>query len=668
MQRFWRNPLVQEHAWATLFGVVVGILAALCVAVFKLAFHGLERALHHHLPEYLDITTRWYVLGVLVVGGLVMAAMHRWVLPKERYHGVTSIIRSVVYGGLFVYRTVPWKALAAVVSLGFGASVGPEDPSVQIGAGVGAWLSRRLRVSTQRSRLLVATGAAAGIATAFNAPIAGVFFAIEIVLREFATGSLGVLVLGAVAASVVSRMVFGPYPAFPIPPYALHSPWELPLYLGLGALAALVALVYVRALEWGHKVFHPIPRTWRPILAALGVGLMVTYRPELMGDSYDTVSDILYAQDLIPTFLAAFMGLKILATALSLGGGFLGGVFAPSLALGAALGALYGVWMRTLFPMLNIQPSAFALVGMAAVLAGAVRAPITAIMLLFEMTNDYHIILPLMAAVVLSVFIGEVFEPESVYTLPLAREGLRLGMQRGVDVLERLKVREIMKPAPDILRTTTPLAEAARRMDRVHAHGLPVVDDAGRLYGILSLSDIERAVDRNPENISHPAREFCTRELVVTHPNESVADALRKMVRRDIGRLPVVDPQDPTRLLGWLNRIDVLRAYELALMEHALEEQHAEHVQLEAHGTHVIEATVPPDSPLVGKKVCEIPWPESMLLASVQRGTEHFIPHGDTEIRAYDHLNLVTLPQGIQEARAFVKKYKLIPDVPLEPV
>ncbi len=656
-RKLLRNPLVMEHAWATLFATLVGLGAGGLVVLFKLALRYGATLFHEILPEQLGLS-EWYIPVVLTLAGGVVALMHARLLPKERYHGVTSIIRTVTFGGLLAYRSIPWKALASVISITAGASVGPEDPSVQIGAGVGAWLSRKMHLSTQRTRLLIGTGAAAGIATAFNAPIAGVFFAIEIVLREFATGTLGTLILGAVAASVLSRAILGAHPAFPIPPYALRSPWELPLYLGLGALAAGLALVYMYALEAGHRLLHRWPQSLRPVVVGFLLGLVAMAYPQIMGDSYETVSHILNAQDLIPTFLAVFIVLKVLATAFSLGAGFVGGVFAPSLALGAALGGLYGLWMRDLFPMLDIQPSAFALVGMAAVLAGAVRAPITAIMLLFEMTNDYHIILPLMAAVIVSIFIAEAVEPESVYTKPLAKEGLHLGMQRGVEFLETLKVRDIMRPAPDVLHPSTPLEEAAHRMEAVHAHGLPVVDTSGRLFGILSLSDIERAVAQNPENLSHPTREFCTRQVVTVYPDESVAQALRKMIRRDIGRLPVVDPEDPTRILGWLSRADILRAYELSLLQQALEQQQAEHVQLEdATGTYVLEVALPADSDLVGKKVAEIPWPETMLLASIRRGAERFIPHGDTVLCAGDHLNLVTLPEHLEEAKAFLSQH-----------
>ncbi len=658
-RRIWQNPLAMEHIWAIFFGMLVGLGAGLLVIVFKLALHWGVAFFGEVLPEWLGLGAWTFPLALAAAGGGV-ALMRRFVLPRERYHGVTNLIRAVAYGGLVPYWATPWKALAAVLSISAGASVGPEDPSVQIGASVGAWLSRRLHLSTQRTRLLIGTGAAAGIATAFNAPIAGVFFAIEIILQEFATGTLGTLVLGAVAASVLSRAVFGTHPAFPVPPYALRSAWELPLYLGLGVAAAGVALAYMQALEWGHKALHRLPEGVRPVLVGLVLGLMAVPYPYIRGDSYEFVAEILHAEHLVPAVLLTFLALKIVATALSLGGGFVGGVFAPSLALGAALGGLYGYAMRSLFPALDIQPSAFALVGMAAVLAGAVRAPITAIMLLFEMTSDYHIILPLMAAVVLSIFIAEIFEPESIYTRPLAREGLRLGLNRKIEILEGMRVRDVMRPAPDTLSVSTPLQEAVQRMEAVHAHGLPVVDARGRLYGVLSITDVERAVTRNPENVSRPVREFCTRDVVTVYPEETVAQALRKMVRRDIGRLPVVDPEDPTRLLGWLNRNDILRAYELGLMGQAWAEQQVEHVQLEdLAGTHVLEVEIPKDSPLVGKRVDEVHWPQSMLLASIRRGTELFIPHGETVLQAGDHLNLVTLPDHLEEVRDFLRRHHL---------
>ena len=658
-QRWWKHPLLLQHSWEIFFGITVGVLAGLGVILFKLALHHTTQWLQH------DLATAWTGAGIprvlylpflLGAAGGVVAWMRRHLLPPERYHGVSSIIRAIFYGGSIPYWATPWKALASVISISAGASVGPEDPSVQIGASMGAWLSRRLRLSMHRTRMLIATGAAAGIATAFNAPIAGVFFAIEIILREFATGTLGVLILGAVAASVLSRAVFGPQPAFPIPPYTFHSVLEFPLYFGLGVLATLVSFVYIRALDMGHRLFHPLPRALRPVVMGVVLGGVAAFMPALLGDSYEMVSDILHGAPLSLGFLGLFLALKILATAGSLGSGFVGGVFAPSLALGAALGGAYGMLMARLLPGLTLEPSAYALVGMAAVLAGTVRAPVTAIMLLFEMTDDYHILLPMMVSVIVCVFLSEILEPESVYTLSLVRDGFRIRTQERVDILETLRVRDVMKPPPDVLKVTMTLEEAAQRMERVRAHGLPVVDEQGNLVGVLSVSDIEYAVTRDPNNIYRPIRDFCTYDLIVAYPDETVAQALRKMVRRDIGRLPVVDPENPRRMIGWLNRADIIRAYEMALMQQVTEQYKAEQVQLETMGgTPVIEVQLDARSPWVGKRVQDIPWPKEVLLASIHRGREVLIPHGDTRLQPGDRLILITSPEAWETVQAFLE-------------
>ncbi len=639
---------------------IIGLLSAAGVLFFKQTIRWIHTLLWVDGAGLLvPHTGRWVLLLVPAVGGLVVGLIRLWWLSEERHHGVASVMEAVALaGGRLRYKETPLKVLVSAISLGSGASVGPEDPSVQIGASIGSFFGQKFHMSDQRTRVFVGAGVAAGIATAFNAPIAGVFFAVEIISGDFFISSFGMIVLSAVMAAVLTRALVGPQPAFPIPLYTYHGPMDLPFYLGLGLLAAPVALLYIQAIYWAHDFFHhlKLPKWLSPVLIGLLIGAVGLYYPQILGDSYEAVGDILNGREMVLGALVILVFLKIIFTALSLGAGFIGGVFAPSLFLGAALGGAYGLAMEHLFPSLHLVPSAFALVGMAAVLAGTVHAPVTAIMLLFEMTDDYHIVLPLMFAVTVSILVSQYFQPESVYSLGLVRDGLRLRRGRDVDVLESIKVKEVMEPRPVTIRANMPLLTVSAMFDQFHTHGLPVVDDDGRLIGIITLQDLQHALAEDPENPQRTAGEVCRKRLVVVYPEESIKDALHKMSVHEIGRLPVVDPSHPDRLLGWINRASIIRAYELALARRASLEHRGEQMRLEAiTEAPVLEMTVVEGAPVAGKTVAEVPWPEGAVLVRVQRGHQLLIPHGDTLLLPNDRLTFVAEPGAVVALRSLVE-------------
>ncbi len=585
----------------------------------------------------------WAVFLIPVLGGLLVGLMLQFLIGEERHHGVAGIMEAVALaGGRLRYRRIPAKATAAALSIGAGASVGPEDPSVQIGANLGSMLGQMLHLSDERVRALVAAGAAGGIAAAFNAPIAGVFFALEIVLGELGSSAFGIVTLAAVISAVFTQAVSGPHPAFSVPAYAFHSPWELPLYLGLGLLAGPIAAGYIRLLYRAQDVFHQwqVPRWLKPAAAGLVVGLVGIFLPQVFGVGYDTIEQTLSSQPPAVALLLALLAAKLLLTPISIGGGFPGGVFAPSLFLGATLGAAYGTVAEKLFPALLIAPPAFAMVGMAAVLAGAVHAPLTAIILLFEMTNDYRIILPVMFAVVISLLISQRLQPDSVYTLGLARKGIRLERGRDVEVLESITVEEVMRTGTQPLHEKDTLVEAADQLMQTHHHGLPVVDTAGQLVGIFTVQDLERA--QSAGNGQQTVGQACTRELLTAYPDEPIGAALRRMGGRDVGRLPVVARDNPHHLLGVLRRSDVIRAYNVAMTRRAAVRHRAHQVRLGAFtGVGVEEVVLVPQAACIGKRICEVAWPSESVIATLRRGQQVIIPHGDTTLRAGDVLVIV---------------------------
>jgi CIC family chloride channel protein len=651
----WQDRLQpSESTLLAIAAVVVGAMAGGGVWLFKRLIDVVHALSFDQLGAALSQWGGWTILLVPIVGGLVVGVLMHVFVGEERHHGVAGIMEAVALaGGRLRYKRAPAKIVASAISIGAGASVGPEDPSVQIGANLGSMFGQLTHLSDDRVRALAAAGAAAGIAAAFNAPIAGVFFALEIVLGELSGNTFGAVVVASVSSAVLTQALSGPQPAFHVPQYAFTTIQELPLYLGLGLLAGPVSVFYIRGLYKAQDLFHAwsAPRWVKPAAAGLLVGLTGIFLPQIFGVGYDTIEKILADAQFGIMLLLALLVFKLLMTSISIGGGFPGGVFAPSLYLGAVLGAAYGLIMQQVFPSLGIAPPSFAMVGMAAVLAGTVHSPITAIILLFEMTNDYRIILPLMFAVVVSLVISQKMQRDSIYTLGLARKGIRLQRGRDVEVLEAISVGEIMQTEVTTLRESDPLKVASDTLMRSRHHGLPVVDAAGKLVGMLTVQDLDRAQTSNGK-ADVTIGEACTRELLVTYPDETIGTALRRMAVRDIGRLPVVSRDDPSEMVGLLRRTDLVRAYDVALTRRAAMRHRAQQVRLGTFdGVSVEEITISPDAPCADKRVSEVRWPRDCVLATLRRGRQVFLPHGDTILRPGDVLVAVAEGEARQQVR-----------------
>ncbi|AFY35859.1 chloride channel protein [Calothrix sp. PCC 7507] len=536
----------------------------------------------------------WTLACVPTFGGLIVSLM-RW-RTQDFGPGLSSLIAASQGTELRQQLRPVTKMFAASVSLGSGASLGPEGPSVEIGANFGMLLSIVLQVSQEQQRLLLGAGAAAGLAAGFNAPIAGVFFALEVVIgaTSFATSAVSVVLLAAVVAALIAQIGLGAQPAFALPAYQVRSPLELPLYLGLGLGASLVSVAYTQSIRlakaWfagqipGFDFMGRIPKYIHPIIGGVIVGAVALYFPQILGIGYGTVQAMLQDVEFSLQLLVVLLVMKLLMTAISAGSGFVGGLFAPAMFLGASFGSAYAKVVALVAPIIGAQmaaPPAYAMVGMAAVLAGSVRAPLTAILMLFELTRDYRIVLPLMAAVGLSVWLVERIKPTFNSNTNLQQIGLSELKDDKVDILEEILVEDAMLTCPKKLPATFGVLEAAVEMTRDRCHSALVIDEAEQLIGIVSLEDINRALSswqnyqNSPSEIqsnlsSQTLMEICTTEILYAWRDEPLSEALDRMALRGLHQLPVVARDNHERILGLLEREQITLTCNLALTRKAL--------------------------------------------------------------------------------------------------
>ncbi len=560
--------------------IVVGIASGIGVCLFRFLISFTQNLYWHDLALKLNEINPWAIAIIPILGGLVVSFLRTYIHAadiKAADGGLGDLSEAVAKeGGRLPYAKIPLKTIAAAMSLGAGASLGPEGPSVELGSNIGSLLGQILKFSSERIRLLVSAGAAAGLSAGFNAPIAGVFFALEVVLggsvgaeRSNLNNTVSVIVIAAVVSGLVAQIGLGGEPAFNLPVYDVRGFWEVPLYLGLGILASFVAIAFIKTLKIFQDLFAgkisglasvgKIPMPLKLVIGGLCIGLTTIKLPEVMGIGYETVESVLQDSPFSLGFRFILLAAKLLLTAISLGSGFVGGTFAPAIFLGAILGSGYGQALTMIMPasIPIAAPPAYALVGMAAVLAGTVRAPLTAVLLLFEMTRDYRIVLPLMAAVGLCVWMVEQLQPQQSKRLTLE-----------VDILQKIKIAEVMNAHPMSFRASMPLMQAAQVLTSGYFHSALVMDSAHQLVGIITTQDIERNLNKQLNLLT--VIDVCSRDVLYTHADESLADALRRMETRDLRQLPVVDRNITSRVLGIVDRQTITTVYSSALTKQAI--------------------------------------------------------------------------------------------------
>lgn len=627
-----------------LLAVVVGVGAGLGAVVFRELIEGFHDVFFTHIGGALSALGRPRVILLPALGGLLVGPIVYFFAREAKGHGVPEVMLAVSEtGGRIRPRVAVVKSLASALCIGSGGSVGREGPIVQIGSALGSSLGQTLGLSPDNIRLLVACGAAGGISATFNAPIAGVFFALEIILRRFSVRNFSAVVLSSVVANVVSIPFLGDNPAFRVPQYRLESGWEIGLYVLLGILAAVAAVVFIAVLYRAEDLFDlvPIPEYVKPVLGGLGIGALGLWYSELFGVGYDGVTSALH-EDRATLVLLSLVGLKLLATSLTIGSGGSGGVFAPSLFMGAMLGGAFGQAAHSMFPAVTATSGAYALVGMGAVFAGAARAPMTSIIILFEMTRDYRIILPLMTAVVVSTVVAQILSRETIYTVKLIRRGVDVERQAGPYLMERQTVGEVMNRKPTTVPADMTLLSLAEYMAKSGLQGAPVVGEDGRLLGVVTMADIQRHAEAAGDELRASD--------VATHPPDHVfADQTLHRVLSLPGadeqtQWPVVDREDTSLLLGVLERKHIIRAYtRLAARREGQEHRRRMASLSRGPDTRLDAYDLDNGSPLVGTKMRDLHLPPEAVVVSIRRRGRTVIPRGDVVLRSGDQLTVLRM-------------------------
>lgn len=555
-----------------LLAAVIGVLGGLGAVGFRLMIQGVQHVAWGSGTFGVDLVRAhpwWWIALTPAVGGIIVGLAVRYFAEEAKGHGVPEVMEAVILrSGAIRPRLVAVKSLASAVCIGTGGSVGREGPIVQIGSALASGMGQLLRVSRSQLRTLAASGAAAGIAATFNAPLAGSLFGVEIVLGDFAVSEFSAIVISAVSATVVSRHFLGSRPLFDVPPHTLVSAWEVFPYAVLGVAAAGVALMLIWGIYAAEDLFDRFPTVpW--VTSAVGgllVGVLALARPEILGVGYPVPEGAVWGR-LSLTMLLVLIPAKLLATSLTLGSGGSGGIFAPSLFLGALTGGAVGTAAHFWFPGVTAPAGAYALVGMGAVVAAATHAPLTGILMIFELTSDYRMILPLMASCMIATLITTHLRRESIYTLKLVRRGVDIFRGQATNVLRELRVSDVMSRE---VHTVGEEESLGRMLDGIGADPfshLYVVRDGGHFVGVIELRRLRDALVRSDVlGDLLLAGELALEDLPTVGPNESLDVVSAVFADGDLEELPVVDPSDG-RLLGAISGHRVLDAYNRELLK-----------------------------------------------------------------------------------------------------
>jgi CIC family chloride channel protein len=568
LRQFGRN----DHVVMSVLAVLTGLAGGTGAVAFRTAIELFQRLSFAAAPDRIASAAAalpwWHVLLVPAAGGLLIGLMVHFFMPGRRPQAVANVIEaSALHGGRMSLVTGLKAALISAASIGVGASVGREGPVVHLGASLGAFAAARLRLARAVSRTLLGCGVAAAVAASFNAPIAGVFFALEVVIGHYALAAFAPIVIASVTGTVVSRMYYGDFPAFVVPERMIASFWEFPAFALLGVVCALVAIIFMRSTFFVASMVgrSPIPLWSAPAFGGLATGAIAIVFPHVLGVGYEA-TDAALTERLPVILLFCLIVAKTAATAICLGSGFGGGVFSPSLFIGAMVGGAFGYIATHAMPELSSGTGAYTMVGMGAVAASVLGAPISTILMIFELTADYSLTVAVMVATAIATLVTHHWYGESFFTAQLRQRGVSVSGGQDVGLLRTLTVKQVMDDRYDTIAPGTPIATVRARLQQASWGKLFVVGDEARLHGTITFADLSDAAFDTSIDGALVADDVTRHAPATLSLDDDLETAFRVISACGEVHIPVVRDAQTRRLVGVVHEYEVMRAYHNALL------------------------------------------------------------------------------------------------------
>lgn len=577
-----RKLIPGENTRMIIIASSIGLAAGVLNIIFRTVVIQTHTTIFEGGQTFLGIEKGgWHLLllPLIPISGMILMIPLSLLFPGEiNGYGFTKFLRKVnLEGGYIKARTIVLKIISTALTIGTGNSAGVEGPIAQIGGAMGSQFGQASRVSGNRMKVYIAAGCAGGIAGIFNAPIAGVFFASEIVLLgTYEISSFAAMVIASALSTVLTRAYFGANPAFEIPQYSMINAYvEIPLYMVMAVIIGILAVLNTRIFyffrdKYASLKLHP---QLKPITGALIIGLMGIAFPQVMGDNYEFIQHVLHYGGL-PLILFALIFLKMFATAITLGSGGAGGVFAPALFIGAMIGATFGAVVHHFFPTMTASPGAYATVGIGAFLAAAIHAPMTAIFLLFEMTGNYQIIVPIMITSIIGIMVAKRLDEDSIDTVDFTREGINIHEGREVAIMKSIKVGAAMSQDVDFISERANINHLLEIFRMAKSFYFPVVDDSGKMTGIVSMQDVKNLLNQDKEErVCYLVGAICSHDVITLTPDDTLYNAMELFNLKGIEEIPVVEDLENRWVVGMLKRRDAISAYNREALKKGISQQ-----------------------------------------------------------------------------------------------
>ena len=571
-----------ENTIMLVTAALIGLLAGVAIIVFREAVELVHELVFVQGYELLRIGEggwRRFLLPLIPMFGMVLLIPLSLLFPgKVNGYGFTRFLRRVnLENGVINAKNIFIKIAATAITIGSGNSAGVEGPIAQIGGALGSQVGQKFRVSGARIKVYIAAGSAGAIAGIFNAPIAGIFFAAEIVLLgTYEISSFAALVVASAMATVVSRAYYGEIPAFPIPDYHMVNPFvEMPLYAVMALILGLLAVVHIRFFYFVRDKFQalPIHAQIKPIIGAFMVGSIGIVFPQVMGDGYEFIELALAGHGILWIMLA-LIAMKSIATAITLGSGGAGGVFAPSLFIGAVAGGAFGAVVHYLLPEYTASSGAYATIGIGAFLAASTHAPMTAMFLLFEMTGNYLIIVPIMLTAIMATVTASKFYPDSIDTVDFTREGIDIHEGREVAILKSIRVGKALTEEVDFISETANINQLlelfAMAKDSFY---FPVINHTGMMVGVVSMQDVKTILHDEEQRVCFLVGAICSHDVISMTPDDNLYEAMHLFDVKGLDEIPVVESKEDPWVLGMIKRKDVITAYNREILRRGISEK-----------------------------------------------------------------------------------------------